>query len=325
MGGRVGERAGAAEKTQMKDALVTLIGGGGFLGRYVAQDLLKRGARVRIVQRRPRDAWFLKPQGGLGQTQFVAGDVTRPETIANALDGSDAVVNLAGTFARRSFQAIHVDGARAVGEAAARAGAAAFVQLSAIGADKDSPSGYGRSKWDGEQAALAAFPRATILRPSVVFGREDQFVNRFAGMIAGLPVVPVLRGAARFQPVYVGDVADAVVAALGDPEKYGGHIYELGGPDVLTLTELHRWIAREIGRAVPLLEVPDAIGALLPMLPGAPITGDQWKMLQRDTVVAPGAEGFAALGIHPTPLATVAPAWLVRFRRNGRFAKLGAA
>jgi len=309
----------------MKDALVTLIGGGGFLGRYVAQDLLKRGARVRIVQRRPRDAWFLKPLGGLGQVQFVAGDVARPETMANALAGSDAVVNLAGTFKQGDLQRIHVDGVRNVGEAAARAGVTAFVQLSAIGADKDSPAAYGRSKWEGEKAALAAFPGVTILRPSVLFGREDAFVNRFAGMIAGLPVVPVLRGAAKFQPVFVADVADAVVAALADPAKFGGHIYELGGPDVLTLADLHRWIAREIGRDVPLLELPDAIGGLIPMLPGAPITGDQWKMLQRDTVVAPSAVGFDAFGIHPTPLATVAPGWLVRFRRHGRFGKLGAA
>ena len=309
----------------MKDALVTLIGGGGFLGRYVAQDLLKRGARVRIVQRRPRDAWFLKSQGGLGQTQFVAGDVGNAESIANALAGADAVVNLAGTFKASDFQRIHVDGPRIVGEAATRAGVTAFVQISAIGAAQASPAAYGRTKWEGEQAARAAYPQATILRPSVLFGREDAFVNRFAGMIAGLPVVPVLRGAAKFQPAYVADVADAVVAALADPGTFGGHTYELGGPDVVTLAELHRWIAREVGRDVPLLELPDAIGRLLPMLPFSPITSDQWKMLAGDTVVAPSAVGFDAFDIHPTPLATVAPAWLVRFRRHGRFGKLGAA
>ncbi|MES2442646.1 MAG: complex I NDUFA9 subunit family protein [Pseudomonadota bacterium] len=309
----------------MKDALVTLIGGGGFLGRYVAQALMRQGARIRIVQRRPRDAWFLKPLGGLGQSQFVAGDVTRPETIANAVAGSDAVVNLAGTFKASDFDAVHADGARTVAEAARSAGVSALVHVSAIGADPASRAGYGRSKAAGEAAVRAAFPSAAILRPSVLFGREDRFVNRFAGMIAGLPVMPVLRGGTRFQPAYVADAADAVVAALADRQAHGGRTYELGGPDTLTLIEIYRWIAREIGRDIPFIELPDAIGALVPLLPGAPITGDQWKMLAHDNVVAAGAEGFAALGVQPTPLATVAPAWLVRFRRHGRFGKLGAA
>jgi len=187
----------------MKDALVTLIGGGGFLGRYVAQELLRRGARVRVVQRRPRDAWFLKPLGGLGQTQFFAGDVTRAETMRLAIAGSDAVVNLAGTFKPGAFNAVHVEGARTIAEAARAAGAGALVHLSAIGADPKSRAAYGRSKAAGETAVLAAFPGATIIRPSVLFGREDQFVNRFAGMIAGFSVVPILRGGARFQPAYV--------------------------------------------------------------------------------------------------------------------------
>jgi NADH dehydrogenase len=159
----------------------------------------------------------------------------------------------------------------------------------------------------------------------VLFGREDRFVNRFAGMIAGFSVVPILRGSTRFQPAYVADAAAAVVAALADPGAHGGHTYELGGPDVMTLAEIYRWIAREIGRDPAFVELPDPIGALVPMLPGAPLTGDQWKMLARDNVVASGAQGFAALGIQPTPLATVAPAWLVQFRRHGRFGKLGAA
>lgn len=309
----------------MKDALVTLIGGGGFLGRYVAQDLMRRGARIRVVQRRPRDAWFLKPLGGLGQSQFVAGDVTRPETMANAIAGSDAVVNLAGTFKASDFNAIHVQGARNVAEAATAAGAGALVHVSAIGADPKSRSGYGRSKAAGEAAVLAAFPNATILRPSVLFGREDRFVNRFAAMIAAWPVVPVLRGEARFQPAYVADAAEAVVAALADSRSHGGKTYELGGPDVMALADIYRWIAREIGSDVPLVELPDPIGALVPMLPGSGITGDQWKMLVIDNVVATGSAGFEALGVHPTPLATVAPGWLVRFRRHGRFTKPSAA
>jgi len=306
----------------MKDQLITLFGGGGFVGRYVAQTLLAAGARVRIAQRRPRDAWFVKPLGGLGQTQFIAVDVTRPETVARALAGSDAAVNLVGSF--DNMAAVHVTGARAIAEAAAAAGVDALVHLSAIGADRDSPAAYGRTKGEGEAAVLAAFPAATILRPSLVFGREDKFTNRFAAMIAAAPVVPVLRGGARFQPVYVQDVAAAVAAALADPAAHGGRCYELGGPDVVTMSELHRWLADTLGRNVALAELPDAVGgaiAALGFLPGAPITRDQWRMLQRDNVVAPDAAGLAALGVEATPLASVAPAWLVRYRRNGRFAR----
>lgn len=308
----------------VKDKLVTLIGGGGFLGRYIAQALLKSGARVRIAQRDPRQAFFIKPLGGLGQTQFVAADIARPETIARAVAHSDAVVNLVGTFAG-NLQRIHADGARAVAEASAQAGVDALVHVSAIGANSASPAAYARTKAAGEAAVREAFPAATILRPATVFGREDQFVNRFAGMIAVLPVVPVLRAGARFQPVYVGDVAQAVVAALGDPERFGGHVYELGGPEVLTMLELHQRIASAIGRTPAFVPLPDAAGGLLAALPGGPISRDQWKLLQRDTVVSDGAEGLEALGVARTPLGTVAPGWLVRYRRAGRFAQLGDA
>lgn len=308
----------------MKDRLVTLIGGGGFLGRYVAQELYRAGARVRIAQRRPRDAFFLKPLGGLGQTQFVAASVTRPDTIARALEGADMVVNLVGTFGA-DMAAVHVEGARTVARAAREQGVAALVHLSALGADAASDSTYGRTKGLGEQAVRAEFAAATILRPSTLFGREDEFVNRFAGMIAALPVVPVLRPEVRFQPAYVVDVAEAVAKALGDPAAHGGRDYALGGPDVLSMAELHRWIARTIGRAPALLELPDAIGGLIATVGGVfggPITPDQWRMLQHDNVVPDGAEGFAAFGITPTPLATVAPAWLVRFQRHGRFGRV---
>lgn len=309
----------------MKDALVTLIGGGGFLGRYVAQELLRRGARIRIAQRRPRDAWFVKPLGGLGQTQFVAADVTLPDTIARAVEGADAVVNLVGTFNADAFEAVHVRGAENVAQAAQRAGATGLVQISALGADADSPSGYGRSKAEGERRVREAFPAATVLRPSTLFGREDQFVNRFAGMIAGWPVVPVLGGATKFQPAWVADAAEAVTAALAAPATHGGKTYALGGPDVISMDELQRWIAREIGRDPLFLDLPAAVGALIAMLPGGPITPDQWRMLQQDNIVPAGAQGFAALGIAPTPLASVAPAWLVQFRRHGRFGSLGEA
>jgi NADH dehydrogenase len=308
----------------MTNRLVTLIGGGGFLGRYVAQELLKAGARIRVAQRDPRQAFFLKPLGGLGQTQSVAADVARPETIARAVHGSDAVVNLVGTFTG-DLERIHVDGARAVAQAAAASGVAALVQVSAIGADAQAESIYARTKGAGEDAVRQAFARATILRPATVFGREDQFVNRFAGMIAALPVVPVLRADARFQPVYVGDVASAVATALGDPDTFGGRTFELGGPEVLTMLELHQAIAQRIGRSPHLLQVPDAAGALLAALPGTPISRDQWMMLQRDTVVSAGAEGLEALGVARTPFGTVAPGWLVRYRKAGRFGTLSGA
>ena len=309
----------------MNDKLVTLIGGGGFLGRYVAQTLLKTGARVRVAQRDPRQAYFLKLLGGLGQTQFVATDITKPDTIARAVHGSDAVVNLVGVLAG-NFQGVHVAGAAAVAKAAADAGVEALVHLSAIGADAQSASAYGRSKGEGEAAVRDAFPNATILRPSIVFGQEDAFLNRFAGMIAKAPVVPVLRAPAKFQPVFAADVADAIAAAVRTPEAFAGETFELGGPDVISMGDLNRWIAKMIGRDVAIVEIPDAFGALLAragFLPGAPITWDQWQMLQSDNVVAAGAKGLAAFGITATPLDAVAPGWLVRFRKAGRFGRRG--
>ncbi len=309
----------------MKDRLVTLIGGGGFLGRYVAQELLSAGARVRVVERKPRDAWFLKTQGNLGQTQLVVGDITKPETLARALQGSDAVVNFVGILAG-DFDKVHVQGARNVAEAAKAAGAGALVHISAIGADAASPSGYGRSKAGGEQAVLGAFPGATILRPSIVFGREDAFVNRFAGMIAGAPlnIVPIVRGETKFQPVFVSDVAQAVTAALADPAAHGGKTYTLGGPDVLSMSALIRWIAGAIGRKPHFIELPDSLAGMIASLPGTPITRDQFAMLQADNVVPAGAAGLAELGVSPTPMATVAPSWLVRFRQAGRFSRFRA-
>lgn len=310
----------------MKDRLVTLIGGGGFLGRYAAQALLAQGCRVRIAQRHPRQAFFLKTLGSLGQTQFVAADLTKPDTVARAIAGSEVVINLVGILSG-DFQRIQADGAKTVAQAAAAAGAAALVHVSAIGADPASDSAYGRTKGAGEAAVRAAFPLATILRPSIVFGREDQFVNRFAGMIASAPVVPVLRAGARFQPVYVGDVAAAIVAALAHPELAAGKTLELGGPDVLSMGALIRWIAGATGRKPRILELPDAVGAAIAafgFLPGAPITRDQWKMLAHDNIVT-AEDGLALLGITPTPLDSVAPGWLVRYRKGGRFAVTAAA
>lgn len=307
------------EEAMDEGKLVTVIGGGGFAGRYIAQALLKTRARVRIAQRDPRGAFFLKPLAALGQTQFVAADVRRPDTLARAVEGADAVVNLAGVFGS-AMEAVNADGAGNVAKAAAAAGVSDLVHISAIGADPQSPSAYGRSKGEGEAQIRAAFPTATILRPSIMFGQEDAFVNRFAAIAARAPFVPVLKGSTRIQPVFVADVAAAVVKALNEPQTFAGQTLELGGPEVMTFTNFNRWLVEAIGSKRPVVELPDFVGAAiarLGFLPGAPLTWDQWLMLQQDNVAS--SDGLAALGVTPTPLGAVAPAWLVRFRKHGRF------
>jgi uncharacterized protein YbjT (DUF2867 family) len=309
-------------QTQLQDKLVTVFGGSGFLGRYTVRALLERGARVRIALRDANDAWFLKTQGGLGQTQFIAADICKPESVARALIGADAAINLVGIL-KGNFEAIQTDGARNVAQGAANAGCSAIVHISAIGADPQSTSRYGRTKGLGEGAVQAAFPAATILRPSIVFGREDGFINRFAELIGMLPVVPVIRGPVLFQPVYVGDVANAIAGAMADPKTHGGKIYELGGPQTLSMEAINRWIANAIGHSRMFVPMPDFIAGqmakLTGWLPGAPMTNDQWLMLQRDNVVM-GLDGLKAMGIRPTPMEAVAPGWLVKYRRLGRFA-----
>jgi uncharacterized protein YbjT (DUF2867 family) len=306
----------------MRDTLITIFGGGGFLGRHITQQLTAAGARVRIAQRNIRIAQDVKPLGNLGQTQLVAADITKPDSVARAVHGADAVINLVGIL-KGNFDAVHHVGAGNVARGAAAAGCAALVHVSAIGADSQSKSAYGRSKADGEAAVRAAFPAATILRPSIVFGREDQFVNRFAGLIASLPVVPIIGGKAKFQPVYVDDVAQAVTMSLADPARFGGQTFELGGPEAISMAELNARIAKEIGADRSFVDMPDSLSGLMAgltgWLPGAPITRDQWAMLQTDNVVAPGSAGLDAFGITPTPMAAVIGDYLVRFRKHGRF------
>ncbi|HEX9954651.1 MAG TPA: complex I NDUFA9 subunit family protein [Allosphingosinicella sp.] len=305
------------------DRLVTLFGGGGFLGRYVSQALLKTGARVRLAQRDPKGAYFLKPLSRLGQIQFVSVDIRDAGRVRNVVEGSDAVVNLVGVL-KGDFEGLHVDGAHNIAQAAAAAGAEALVHVSAIGADPESESRYGRSKGEGEAAVRAAFPHATIARPSVLFGREDNFINRFAGMARLAPVLPVIRGATKFQPVYAADAARAVTAAALDPRTHGGKTYELGGPQILSMRELMQWIGQTTGRNRPLMDIPDAAAGLLAKVigwaPGAPITHDQWLMLQKDNVVGADAQGLEAFGIPGTPLSAVSEGWLTSYRRHGRFA-----
>ncbi len=305
----------------MRDSLVTVFGGGGFLGRYVVQALLKAGARVRVAERSPKNAYYLKAQANLGQITYVAADITRPETLGPVVAGADAVVNLVGSFA--DMQRIHVEGAGNLARAATAAGVQAFVHMSAIGADVDSRSAYGRTKGEGEAAVRAGFPKATILRPSIVFGREDAFINRFAAMIRALPILPVIGGSTRFQPVFAGDVGHAVAQAIAQAKTQAGKIFELGGPQILSMLELQQWIAGHIGRTPVFVEVPDvvagAMATLTGWLPGAPITRDQWLMLQSDNVVGNKAKGLSALGVDATPLDAVAQDWLLIYRRHGRF------
>jgi uncharacterized protein YbjT (DUF2867 family) len=307
----------------MKDGIVTVFGGGGFVGRYLVQDLLAggEGYRVRVAQRRPKAAWFLRPLGSLGQTQFLAADVRNKATVKRAVEGASAVVNLVGVL-KGDFWGFHVEGARNVAEACAAARVRTLVHLSAIGADPESPSRYGRSKGLGEEEVRKAFPAATIVRPSIVFGREDGFTNRFAGML-GLPVVPVVRNGVKFQPVFVADLAQAIARAVADPAAHVGKTYEIGGPEQVSMRDLLGRLADWTGQRPQFVELPDmaagAIARLGGWAPGAPITWDQWLMLQRDNVVADGASGLDAFGIAPTPMAAVAPSWLVRFRKQGRF------
>jgi uncharacterized protein YbjT (DUF2867 family) len=307
----------------MQGKLVTIFGGSGFLGRYVAQALLAGGARVRIACRNPAGAMHIKPLGNLGQVQLIAADVRKPASVARAVADADAVVNLAGSF--DNMDAVQHVGAGNVAKASAAAGVGAFVHMSAIGADTKSDADYGRSKAAGEAAVRAALPNANILRPSIIFGREDQFINRFAGLIRMLPVVPVIGAATKFQPVFVGDVAKAVAAALA---AKGGETFELGGPEMFSMLELNRWIAQAIGRNPAFLEVPDFAAELLAKttgwLPGAPITVDQLKMLGRDNVVT-SQDGLAAFGIVPTPLDAIAHDWLNIYRKHGRFGQASAA
>jgi NADH dehydrogenase len=309
------------------DKLFTIIGGAGFVGRYVVQELAKRGHRLRVIVRDEHRASFLRPLGAVGQIQLVRGDVRDEALLAAACTGAAGVVNLVGILAEGGgggFDDVHVAGAATAARAAAAAGAQSFVHVSAIGADAGAESGYARSKGEGEAAVRSEFPNATILRPSIVFGPEDQFINRFAALGRGLPfVMPVVAGGTRFQPVHVLDVARAIVAALEEPARFGGQVFELGGPRVYAFRDLIAWILQQTYVKKPLVDVPDAIASrmasMFGWLPGAPLTRDQWLMLQHDNVVAEGAAGFGAFGVRPTPLEAIAPNYLVRYRKHGRF------
>jgi len=304
-------------------SVATVFGGSGFIGRYVVKRLAAQGHIVRVAGRNTEAARGSMMAGRVGQVVPLYVSLSNEAAIQRATEGADMVVNLVGILAERQpgdFQRIQAEGAGRIARAAASHGVARMVQVSAIGADAESESLYARTKAEGEHAVRAAMPGATILRPSLVFGAEDQFFNRFGAMAMTLPVMPVISGNTRFQPVYVGDVADAVMAVLAREDTMG-RTYELGGPRVWTFREILAWILEETHRKRPLIEVPMGVARLQArigeLIPGKPFTRDQLILLGRDNVVADGMPGLQDLGIVPTPVELVVPEYLDRYRVGG--------
>jgi uncharacterized protein YbjT (DUF2867 family) len=310
--------------------LITIYGGSGFIGRHVVRALAKTGARMRVAVRRPDLAGHLQPLGGVGQINAVQANVRYPDSLLPAAAGADAVINLVGILVprgRQSFASVQDEGARHVAEAARAQGVREFVQMSAIGADPHAPSAYARTKAAGEAAVANLIPGAVILRPSVVFGPEDDFFNRFAALAQIAPALPLIGGGrTRLQPVFVGDVAKAVVASLTGQARAGA-VYELGGPEILSLREVMRRVLAYTMRRRPLVPLPFWLaklqGAVLQLLPNPPLTLDQVRMLQIDNVVGEAAirdgRTLEGLGIEPVAVAAVVPDYLERFRPKGQF------
>lgn len=311
------------------DRLVTVFGGSGFVGRHLVRALARSGWRIRVAVRRPDLAFHLQPLGRVGQIHAVQANLRNQDSVDRAAEGADAIVNLVGILyqsGRQRFDTVHAQGAAAVARTAA-ARKAKLVQFSAIGADAQSASNYARTKAAGEAAVLEAMPDANIVRPSIIFGPEDSFFNRFAGMACISPVLPLIGGGrTRFQPVFVGDVAAAVDAILAGRAK-PGTTYELGGPEVQTFEELMRLMLRIIDRKRLLVPLPFALARLqaffLELLPKPLLTRDQVRQLEADNVVSEEASRdgrtLAGLGVSPTAMETVLPSYLLRFRRTGQY------
>lgn len=311
--------------------VITIFGGSGFIGRYAARKLAKRGWRVRVAVRRPNDALFLKTAGAVGQIDVMQANIRDEASTARALHGADAVLNLVGILfetGRQKFGAVQLEGAERVARLAAEAGVKHFVHMSAIGADAESSISYKRTKGEAEQAVRAHMPQATILRPSVVFGPEDGFFNMFAGMARLSPVLPLIGGDTKFQPVYVDDVAEAAVRAVETPEA-AGQTYELGGPRVATMREMLTLMNQIIRRRRLLAPTPfwaaKIKGWFLQQLPKPMLTVDQVRMLESDNIVtgADGStDGFAALGIAPQSMEAILPTYLYQYRPYGQYAAI---
>ena len=297
---------------------VVMVGGSGFVGRHVAQALLGAGARLRVAARHPERGFRLRALGDTGQLELARCDITRPETLGPVLAGADAVVNLVGAF-DGDLEAVQGAGAGRLAAQAQAAGAKAFVHVSAIGADAGSSVAYARTKASGEAAVRAAFPGATLLRPAVIFGPDDAFLNMFGALMAA-PVLPVFVPQGRLQPVYVGDVAAAVLAAVAAPAAHGGQIFELAGPEVLTMLELNQRIAAACRRTPLLLPMPDPATRLFAALPFTPISQAQVTLLQAGSVANPALPGLAELGVRAHSLGLFLGRWMARFAPQGRFA-----
>lgn len=314
--------------------LVTIYGGSGFVGRYIAQRLARQGWRVRVAVRRPNEALFVKPYGAVGQVEPVLCNVRDDASVARAMQGADAVVNCVGLLSelgRNTFTAVHLEAAKRIARQAAEQGVAQLVHLSAIGADAGSDCAYSKSKALGEIAVQAACPNAVILRPSVIFGTEDGFFNRFAAMARMLPIVPIVGAQTLFQPVYVDDVAHAAEQAVLGNAKPG--IYELGGPDVENMRALMARMLTIIERKRGVVNMPFFVARFMAFwfdlwqtlsggLIKSPLTRDQVKALAQDVVVSPDAQGFGELGITAQPMGATLPEYLYRYRATGQYAAI---
>jgi NADH dehydrogenase len=320
--------------------LVTIFGGSGFIGSQIVRAAAKEAWRIRVAVRRPWRAYRMRLLGDVGQIEIVQANVRAPASVERALEGAEACVNAVGAgvlfeSGRQGHLALYARGAQTIAEAAARHGVSSFVHISALGADRHSPSKYARAKAMGEAGVREALPGAAVLRPSVVFGPEDSFFNRFASLALMSPALPLIGGGhTRFQPVFVGDVARAAVAALSQ-EQAGERLFELGGPSVYSFRELMELTLKEIGRKRLLVPVPwplaQAMGLagdfgaglhqLVPLI-SPPITSDQVALLKSDNVVGPGAAGLAALGVAATALEPIIPTYLYRYRKGGQYADL---
>jgi len=311
------------------DTLITIIGGSGFVGRHVVRALARRGYRIRVACRRPDLAGHVQPLGTPGQVVPVQANVRFPASLTAACEGAYAVINLVGVLYSRgaqSFDAVHVFGAEASAKAAKAARARVFFQMSALGANPESASAYARSKAEGEARAKAAFPGAAIIRPSIIFGPEDEFFNRFAALARFSPVLPLIGGSTRFQPVFVGDVAEAFAKIVEHPDL-AGKAYELGGPEIMSFREILEYTLAVVERRRLLLPIPwrlaRVMAAVMGVLPKPILTVDQVELLKSDNVVGADAERARAtlegLGISPTGIKAIVPAYLYRFRKAGQF------
>ncbi len=306
---------------------VTVFGGSGFVGRHLIKRLAATGVPIRVAVRDPEAGLFLKPMGHVGQIELVQANVRDSASVTAAVDGAKWVINLVGILThsgRQKFLSIHGQGAERIALAAAATGASRLIHLSSVGADAHGASEYARTKAEGEARVRSAYPGVTILRPSVVFGPEDNFFNRFAAMARVLPVLPVFGqgDGPRFQPVYVGDVAEAIMAALANPVSAKG-VYELGGPEILSLRQILERVVAGTGRNRLLVHTPFWIAtvmawksAILPLPAALSITRDEILQLHRDNVVDATAKGLQELGVTPTPVAAVVPGYLARYRRS---------